>query len=78
MEEKLLKDMGGAYTMTDEELEESFNAHDIDNSSDITKDEIINIRKMKSAFYKTMKLTPAMEAVFKEDMDLGLALPNEV
>lgn len=78
MEEKLKKDMGGAYTMTDEELEESFNAHDIDNSTFITKDEIINIRKMKSAFYKTMKLTPAMEGVFKEDMDLGLALPNEV
>jgi len=78
MEEKLKKDMGGAYTMTDEELEDSFNAHDIDNSSDITKDEIINIRKMKSAFYKTMKLTPAMEDVFKEDMALGLALPNEV
>jgi Ca2+-binding EF-hand superfamily protein len=78
MEEKLKKDMGGAYTMTDEELEESFNAHDIDNSGDITKDEIINIRKMKSAFYRTMKLTPAMEAVFKEDMDLVNALPKEV
>jgi Ca2+-binding EF-hand superfamily protein len=78
MEEKLRNDMGGAYTMTDEELEESFNAHDIDNSGDITKDEVINIRKMKSAFYKTMKLTPAMEAVFKEDLALGLALPKEV
>lgn len=78
MEEKLKKDMGGAYSLTDEELEESFNAHDIDNSGDITKDEIINIRKMKSAFYRTMKLTPEMEVVFKEDLDLVNALPKEV
>jgi Ca2+-binding EF-hand superfamily protein len=70
--------MGGAYSLTDEELEESFNAHDIDNSGDITKDEIINIRKMKSAFYRTMKLTPEMEVVFKEDLDLVNALPKEV
>ena len=50
--------MGGAYHLTDEELERSYQAHDLDSNGDITKDEVLWSRTLKSQFYKTMKLTP--------------------
>lgn len=41
MEDKLRADMGGAYTLTEEQLRESFDAHDVDKSGYITKDEVM-------------------------------------
>lgn len=78
MEEKLTKDMGGAYHLSDEELAESHAVHDIDNSGEVTKDEVLWARKLKHNYYKTMKLTPALKAVFEEDLELFLGLSPEV
>ena len=57
MEEKLRNEMGGAYRLTEEELNESHAAHDFDGSGFITKDEVLWSRKMKGKFYKSMRLT---------------------
>jgi Ca2+-binding EF-hand superfamily protein len=78
MEEKLRNEMGGAYHLTEEELNESHAAHDFDGSGFITKDEVLWSRKMKGKFYKSMRLTKEMSEVFLEDLNLFLALPANI
>ena len=39
--------MGGAYHLTDEELVESYKAHDLDSNGALTKDEVLWARKLK-------------------------------
>jgi Ca2+-binding EF-hand superfamily protein len=78
MEKVLRETMGGAYHLSDEELKVSHAAHDFDGNGKITKDEVLWSRKMKHDFYKTMKLTPDLKHIFKEDLNLFLSLPGEV
>ena len=78
MEAKLTEMVGGAYHLTDEDLENSHAAHDLDGNGHVTKDEVLWSRKIKLMFYMTMKLTKEMVAIFKEDLELFYDLPAEV
>ena len=51
MEEKLTAVMGGSYHLSDEQLEASFLAHDLDGNGTVTKDEVLWARKMKMRYY---------------------------
>jgi len=75
MEAHLRSKMGEAYHLSDEELEKSHKAHDFDGNGFISKDEVLWSRKMKTDFYKTMKLSDELLLVFIEDSNLTLALP---
>ena len=77
MEKELTAKIGGAYTLTAEDLENSHAAHDLDGNGEVTKDEVLWSRRMKLEFYKTMKLTDEMVTIFKEDLELFYELPAE-
>ena len=93
--------MGGAYHLSDEHLAKSHKLHDLDGNGNVTKDEVVWARRLKSRFYAakksggsksgsgsgsgkgkggssgSLKLTPAVIAVYNEDNDLFLKLdPN--
>jgi len=89
--------MGGAYSLSDEHLAKSHKLHDLDGNGNVTKDEVVWARRLKSRYYAakksggsksengkgkggsscSMKLTPAVIAVYNEDNDLFLKLdPN--
>jgi hypothetical protein len=64
------KEYGHWYHLSDDELRESHAHHDFDGNGEITKDEIIWSSNLKTKFFKTMKLTAPMVAIFLEDLSL--------
>jgi hypothetical protein len=79
MEVKLTADMGGAYTLTDKMMCKSHKLHDLDGNGEVTKDEIIWARKLKTNYYTfKAKLSKEISACFAEDLDLFCSLPCEV
>lgn len=79
MKAKLEVDMGGSYTLTDGMLAKGHKCHDLDGNGQVTKDEIIWARKLKSRYYRSKRLlTKEIGECFHEDLDLFLALPPDV
>jgi len=62
MEEKLKKDMGGSYSLTDDQLKVSHSQHDLDGNGEVTKDEIVWARKLKGRFYADMNKPKVVES----------------
>jgi len=79
MEKKLAADMGGAYTLTDKMMEKGHKLHDLDGNGEVTKDEIVWARKLKTKYYTfKAKLSKEMGECFGEDLDLFCNLDASV
>ena len=79
MEEKLKVDMKGAYHLTDKMMEKSHKLHDLDGNGQVTKDEIVWARKLKTKYYTfKAKLSKEIAACFSEDLDLFCNMPADV